>query len=150
MRELRAAVSVLRSPDGDDSWHPAPGLAGVEGLAEVARRAGLRAEVTVQGPPVPVPAAVEMSAYRIVQESLTNTVKHAGARQVRVALTYCPGELTVEVADDGVGGEPTGGGHGLLGMAERAAALGGRLDAGPAPGSGFRVYAALPIVEAGA
>jgi signal transduction histidine kinase len=146
MRELRAAVGVLRSPGGGyDAWSPAPGLAGVEGLAEIARQSGLVAEVVVAGEPAPVPAAVELSAYRIVQESLTNTVKHAGADRVRVLVTHRPGELTVEVTDDGRGGEPAGDGHGLLGMAERAAAVGGRLDAGPAPGGGFRVFARLPL-----
>ena len=103
---------------------------------------------SVEGPPREVPAGVGLSAYRIVQEALTNTLKHADARQARVAVRYRDNGLEVEVRDDGRGetnGDGDGDGHGLLGMRERALLLGGELEAGPAPEGGFAVTARFPL-----
>jgi len=111
--------------------------------------AGLPVTVEVTGTARPLPAAVGLAVYRIVQEALTNVTRHAGRPvTATVRLDYAPDQLTVEVTDDGPGAEDTSGaGSGLLGMAERAAALGGQLDAGPRPGGGFRVAARLPVRE---
>jgi signal transduction histidine kinase len=110
----------------------------------------LRVELSVTGAVGPLPAAVDLTAYRIVQESLTNVIRHAGAREATISIHYDPDAVVIEV-DDGGRGSPNGAlpavdGHGLAGMRERAAALGGRLEAGPAPhpGEGFRVRAWLP------
>jgi signal transduction histidine kinase len=134
--ELKAAVGVLRAA-------PAPGLAGLEALTRMAKGAGVETEVTVAGTVRPLPGAVDLTAYRIVQESLTNVVRHAHATRASVIVRYRPDALVVDVHDNGRGAG-NGSGHGLTGMRERAAAIGGTLEAGPAPSGGFRVHAELP------
>jgi signal transduction histidine kinase len=135
--ELKAAVGVLR-----DS--PAPGLAGLDTLTRMASGAGVETAVTVAGTVRPLPGTVDLTAYRIVQESLTNVVRHAQARTASVVVRYEPEKLVLEILDDGRGGGVNGSGHGLVGMRERAAAVGGTLEARPMPGGGFRVHAELP------
>ncbi len=130
---------------------PQPGLDRVEELTEPLRAAGLGVEVRREGEPAPLPAGVDLSAYRIVQEALTNTLRHAGASRAEVTLRYRPGEVELEVRDDGNGlapGDAGASGQGLTGMRERALLLGGTLEAGPLPRGGFRVHARLPL-EAG-
>ena len=141
--ELRATVGVLR---GDGAPHaPAPGLAALESLVRTTTSAGVDVAVEVDGPVRPLPNAIDLTAYRIVQESLTNVVRHARASAARVLVRFEPGEVVVQVSDDGAGANGRdAAGHGLLGMRERAAALGGTLAAGPAPGGGFTVRASLP------
>jgi signal transduction histidine kinase len=154
MAELRAAVGLLRDGGPDAPRAPAPGLHALDGLVGTAGRGGLDVEVSVAGDVRPLPAAVDLTAYRIVQESLTNVVRHAHASVARVAVRYEPDAVVVEVADDGRGTAAVNGrngagaGYGLVGMRERAVAVGGTLDAGPAPGGGFRVAARLPIRSA--
>jgi signal transduction histidine kinase len=148
--EMRRLLGVLRAdtePRG--SLAPAPGLADVEALAAEVARAGVRVEVRIEGTPAELPAGLELSAYRIVQEALTNVVRHAGPATARVAVRHAPDRVAVEVVDDGRGGDPGGGhgGHGIAGMRERAALYGGTLEAGPRPGGGFRVAASLPLDE---
>jgi signal transduction histidine kinase len=148
MAELRATVGVLREDAADAPLSPVPGLAELDGLVEVARDAGLRVEVSVDGAARPLPAPVDLSAYRIVQESLTNVVRHADADAATVHLRYDPDAVVVEVVDDGRAGSngtaASDDGYGLIGMRERAAACGGSFEAGPAPGGGYRVRARLP------
>jgi len=145
--EMRRLLGVLRQeaePRG--SLAPAPGLAEVEALAAEVARAGVRVEVHIEGTPCELPAGLDLSAYRIVQEALTNVVRHAGPATARVAVRYSPGQVALEVVDDGRGpGAEDRGGHGLAGMRERAALYGGTLEAGPVPGGGFRVAATLPV-----
>jgi signal transduction histidine kinase len=146
--EVRAALDLLREPEGETPRAPAPGLAQLEELVVAA--AELQVELSVTGAARPLPAAVDLTAYRIVQESLTNVIRHAEAGEATVSIHYEPDAVVVEVDDDGRGstnGAATAAdGHGLAGMRERAAALGGRLEAGPVPhrGGGFRVRAWLP------
>jgi len=119
-------------------------------LAEVAK-AGLGVRLRVKGTPWQLPAGVDLSAYRIVQEALTNVVKHAGEARAQVTIGYGDQEITVEVTDDGLGVTVPAGdgrvrvGHGLIGMRERVQVFGGDLEAGPQPGGGFRVAARLPL-----
>ena len=145
--EMRRLLGVLRQeaePRG--SLAPAPGLAEVEALAAEVARAGVRVEVHIEGTPCELPAGLDLSAYRIVQEALTNVVRHAGPATARVAVRYSPGQVALEVVDDGRGpGAEDRGGHGLAGMRERAALYDGTLEAGPVPGGGFRVAATLPV-----
>jgi signal transduction histidine kinase len=146
--ELRRLLGVLRSPGEPASREPQPGVAQLEPLVESVRRAGLPVEVRVEGDGRPLPPGVDLSAYRIVQEALTNSVKHAGPARASVLLRYGERELELEVVDDGRGSRAAGAapaGHGLAGMRERTALLGGELDAGPAPGGGFAVRARLPL-----
>jgi signal transduction histidine kinase len=147
--EMRRLLGVLRQeaePRG--SLVPAPGLAEVEALAAEVARAGVRVEVRIEGTPTLLPAGLDLSAYRIVQEALTNVVRHAGPATARVAVRYAPGQVAVEVVDDGRGAnDQGGGGHGIAGMRERAALYGGTLEAGPRPGGGFRVAASLPVED---
>jgi signal transduction histidine kinase len=199
LRELRAILNVLRQADDADPTQPTPGTAQLETLIDGARRAGLDTTFTLTGDPVPLPAAVDLAAYRIVQESLTNTIRHAGPATAAVSLGYHHDELRIEVTDTGRGpagaGQPAtspaapqaalpqpatspaapqaalpqpatspaapqaappqggpsqgsvtpGGGHGLAGMRERAAAVGGTVETGPGPGGGFRLAARLPL-----
>jgi len=146
MAELRRLVGVLR--DGEvpaPELAPAPTLACVDDLARA--DPGLAVDVRVEGEPVPLPATVDLSAYRIVQESLTNVRKHAGKAKAEVVVRYLPDAVEVEVLDDGRGAtvavEP--GGHGLVGMRERAAICGGSVSAGPRRGGGWHVRARLPL-----
>jgi len=150
LRELRAILNVLRQADDADPTQPAPGTAQLEDLIAGASRAGLETAFTVTGDPVPLPAAVDLAAYRIIQESLTNTIRHAGPATASVTLGYAHDELRVDVTDTGRG-QPVlagnGGGHGLAGMRERAAAVGGTVETGPGPAGGFRVAARLPLAD---
>jgi signal transduction histidine kinase len=146
LAELRSTIAPLREDESDLPRAPAPSLARLEPLLETAARAGLPVEVGVRGDPRPVPAAVDVAGFRIVQESLTNVVRHAHARRATVTLDYGPAFVELEVTDDGQGGNGAGGepGHGIAGMRERAEAMGGRVEAGPRFAGGFRVWARLP------
>lgn len=150
LREIRGVVGALRATD-DTPGAPQPALADLATLAATVTDAGLPVEVTVHGAPRPLPAGVERSAYRVVQEALTNSLKHAaGASQARVHVSFEPHRLTLTIADDGPrrGDEPTHtSGHGLIGMRERVALHGGVLTAAPQPGGGFRVHAVLPLTQ---
>jgi signal transduction histidine kinase len=131
--------------DGAD-YAPQPGLDRLDDLVARVRAAGLAVAISVEGAPRPLPAGVDLSAYRVVQEALTNTIKHAQATRADVTLRYRESELDVEVRDDGSGnGNGTGGGHGLIGMRERVTAFGGSLEAGPKSTGGFAVSARFPL-----
>ncbi|MGX1372109.1 signal transduction histidine kinase [Streptomyces canus] len=146
--ELRATVGLLRQPDdAPDSRAPLPGLADLDTLVGGIRAGGLSVTVSRTGLVRPVAPATELTAYRIVQESLTNTHKHARAAHAEVLLDYGASTLRVTVSDDGRPRAPKGPGtgHGLIGMRERATAIGGTLTAGPQPDGGFRVVAELPL-----
>jgi signal transduction histidine kinase len=141
LREVRGVLATLRPADESPPRAPAPGLADVEALGD-----GLDLTVVRTGEVTALPAEVDRAAYRIVQESLTNVRRHAGpAAAVTVSLDYAPTELHIRVDDTGPGCESTQDGSGIPGMRERAAALGGRLVAGPGPTGGFRVEASLPL-----
>ncbi|WP_424214112.1 sensor histidine kinase [Streptomyces sp. BI20] len=151
--ELRATVGLLRqSGDPAAPTEPAPGLAALDGLVDTFRNAGLPVTVALDAAAPALPAAADLAAYRVVQEALTNVRKHAGpGARAEVSVVRVPGAVEVTVLDDGGSGadpspEPVapGGGHGLLGMRERAGALGGRCEAGPRYGGGFRVHVVLP------
>ncbi|SEG92889.1 Signal transduction histidine kinase [Actinacidiphila yanglinensis] len=152
--DMRRFLGVLRDDEPDALRHPMPGIAQLDALAEQVRAAGLPTRLVVAGEPAAVPAAAQLTAFRLVQEALTNTLKHApaGAR-AEVRLSCGPDVLEVSVMDDGAGTEPQAppgpppplAGHGLAGMRERAAAYGGRLTAGPRPGGGWRVTAVLAL-----
>jgi signal transduction histidine kinase len=149
LSELRAILNVLRQADDADPTQPAPGTAQLDALIAGARRAGLDTTLTVTGEPFPLPAAVDLAAYRIVQESLTNAIRHAGPATAAVSLTYTGAELRIDVTDTGRGPKVSAAagdaGHGLAGMRERAAAVGGIVETGPGPHGGFRVAARLPV-----
>lgn len=149
LRELRAILNVLRQADETDPRDPTPSLADLGALITTVQQAGLPAELAIGGQPRTLPAAVELAGYRIVQESLTNTIRHAGPATASVSLDYGQQQLRIAVADTGTGtGAATGSdnpGHGLLGMRERATALGGTFHAGPTTRGGFQVAACLPI-----
>ncbi|TQM02091.1 sensor histidine kinase [Pseudonocardia kunmingensis] len=147
LREMRSTLGVLRGVDEGPPRTPVAGLARLEDLLAENRAAGLPVELEVVGERRELPPSVDQAAYRIVQESLTNTRRHAGPARARVALHYTGDDLEVRVEDDGPGAPAPAeapGGNGLPGMRERAAALGGTLDAGPRPTGGFRVHARLP------
>ena len=153
LHEMRLLVGMLRDPgDQPAELSPVPGLADLDRLIADTAVAGVIAEVDVEGEVRPLPPAADLSAYRIVQEALTNVVRHAGPTRARVLIGYRPGELSIEVTDDGPRGQAAtanrraGGGHGLIGMRERAALFGGKLEAGP-QAAGFRVRATLPVEE---
>lgn len=147
--ELRHLLGVLRPASTDDAMQPQPCLAELDTLVEQTRRAGVDVSLTTEGAVTGLPARVELSAYRIVQESLTNVIKHAGpGARTRVRLTNDGRSLLVEVTDDGSGGTVLpGAGHGIVGMRERALLLGGSLDVGPGADGGFGVRARLPLVR---
>jgi signal transduction histidine kinase len=142
--ELRSVLGVLRTDGAEPPLLPSPGLDRLGELAAHTRTAGIAVRVEREGVPRPVPAGVDAAAYRIVQEALTNAVRHSGGHAATVRLCYDPDALTIEVDDDGRAAGPPQPGNGVAGMTERARALGGTLDAGPRPGGGFRVLARLP------
>jgi signal transduction histidine kinase len=150
-RELRAILGVLRRVDDGQSAVPTRGLGGLDALAATTSSAGAPTRVTISGRPRPLLAAVDQAAYRIVQESLTNVLRHAGPANASVRVAYELDRLVVEVVDDGRApetadrGRPPGTEHGIAGMRERALALGGQLEAGRRAGGGFRVRASLPF-----
>jgi signal transduction histidine kinase len=147
LTELSRLLGVLRR-GGAAPREPEPGLDQLDRLLDQARRAGHHVDLVVSGDRRPLPSGVDLSAYRIVQEAMTNVLKHARGAPVEVRLGFAGGEVSIEVTDrGGVAVAPTaeGTGHGLIGMRERVAVFGGRLDAGPAPGGGFRVAASLPV-----
>jgi signal transduction histidine kinase len=150
--ELRRLLGVLRQ--GDDpvaSLEPNPGMAEIGRLADQIRSAGVEVELKVEGEPGDLPPGVDLSAFRIAQEGLTNVLKHGGG-VARVLVRYSPGAVAVEIADDGragTDGAPAEGtGHGLIGMRERVAVFGGQLTAGPVPGGGYQMSARLPYAAA--
>ena len=147
--ELQRLLGFLRREGEVDELTPQPGLGQLDALAEEVRHAGLHVEISVEGQVRPLPPTIELSAYRIVQESLTNTIRHAGATKATVLLRYEPRVLQIQVTDDGTGlhsnGEGESPGHGLIGMRERASLHGGRLSAGPRPEGGFGVSASFPL-----
>ncbi|WP_418955646.1 sensor histidine kinase [Streptomyces tritici] len=144
--EVRQVLSTLRAP-GDAPRTPAPGLDRLPELVEQAAAAGLAVEVTRTGTAAPVPPGADLAAFRIVQEALTNVVRHSGSRTARVRVDRAPDALELRIDDDGpaTGDDAGGSGHGLAGMRERAAALGGTIDAGARPDGGFRVRATIPL-----
>jgi signal transduction histidine kinase len=146
LEELRSMLAPLR--DGDHApLTPAPGLSRLPGLVDSTRSLGLAVVTEVSGAVVTLPAALDLAAYRIVQESLTNVVRHAQACRATVRLRYAEDALSIEVRDNGRGTSVAAPVHGsgITGMRERAASLGGELHAGPMPGGGFLVEATLPL-----
>jgi signal transduction histidine kinase len=146
LAEMRRLLGAMRR-DGDDlDLAPQPGLDGLDSLIEEVGRAGLPVRLHVDGEPAPLPRAVDLSAYRIVQEGLTNALKHARASHADVTLRYGADELQIEVRDDGVGSSSSDGlGHGLVGVRERVKIYGGEMTAGAASGGGFVLSTRLPL-----
>jgi signal transduction histidine kinase len=157
--ELRRVLGVLRT--GGQDTTPQPGLADLDALLDSARSGGVTVTVTCSGNAVTLPEGVDLSAYRIVQEALSNAMRHAPGSHVRLHVAYRPDSLELEVRNDAdpkippagsavpvlvaSGARAGGGGHGLVGMRERATMLGGSLDAGPTADGGFRIAAVLPV-----
>jgi signal transduction histidine kinase len=148
LAETRRLLGVLRGSGDEVERAPQPGIAALPALVASIREAGLPVSLAVDGERAQLPGAVDVSAYRIVQEALTNALKHAGPARARVSV-HCSGDaVTIEVRDDGLGAAGTAdeaGGHGLVGMRERVAVLGGELRAGPEPSGGYAVRAMLPL-----
>jgi signal transduction histidine kinase len=148
LAEMRRMVGVLRRPEEAPALAPQPSLEHLGGLVAQAREAGLPVELRIEGEPVQLPAGVDLTAYRLVQEGLTNAMKHAHAERTQVVVRYGDKDIEVSVTDDGQGrGDGTSGGHGLVGMRERVSVYGGELEAGPRPGGGYRLRARLPVVS---
>jgi len=146
LAEMRRVVGVLRRPEEAPALAPQPSLEQIERLVEQTREAGLPVDLRIEGDPVPLPAGLDLTAYRLVQEGLTNTLKHARAQRAEVVVRYGDGQVELIVSDDGQGGGNGGGsGHGLVGMRERVSVYGGELEAGPRDGGGFRLRATLPV-----
>jgi signal transduction histidine kinase len=150
MGELRRLLGLLRVDDSTDDPLPQPRLAGVPALLETIRVAGLRATLEVSGDPIGLAPGLELNAYRIIQEALTNSLKHARASEVRVHVSYTPGAVELEITDDGpMSALPNGsGGQGLIGMRERALLHGGELQVSPLDSRGYRVWVRLPLESA--
>jgi signal transduction histidine kinase len=146
LTEMRRMIGVLRGNDGAPDLAPPPTLAQLDRLVETVRAAGLDVVVQHDGVPVPLPPGLDLTAYRLVQEALTNTLKHASATRAAICLRYGDGRLTVRVRDDGCGPAPDAEpGTGLTGMRERVAVYDGHLVAGPARGGGYELCAELPL-----
>jgi signal transduction histidine kinase len=149
LAEIRRLLGLVRSGEGAAAYAPTPGLADLPRLADEVRGAGLGVDLAVSAHATGLPPGVELAAYRIVQEALTNTVLHARAHRATVRLDIDAGTLRVVVTDDGTGGDDGrhSGGQGLVGMRERVTVYGGTLDVGPGPAGGYRVAATLPFDE---
>jgi signal transduction histidine kinase len=148
LAEMRRLLELLQSSDGPNGLAPQPGLGHLEELLDATRATGLAVDLTVDGSERPLPDGVDLSAYRIVQEALTNVLKHSGSSTADVRLAYRPDALEIEVGDRGIGvpgPAADGQGHGLIGMRERAALFGGSFEAGARPGGGYVVRARLPL-----
>jgi signal transduction histidine kinase len=142
----------LRNEDGDIAEHaPAPRLEDLPALVSRVEASGVGVDLSVEPSPLELPAGVSLSAYRIVQEALTNVLRHAGAARARVDVRHADGSIQIEVSDDGRGLAATstsnGSGHGIAGMRERVAVYGGTLHTGPRPGGGFVVRARIPYEQ---
>jgi signal transduction histidine kinase len=155
LHEMRALLGVLRTdstaPAGHDSdLVPEPGLADLDALIERAAHAGLRVDLDVRGQRSPLSAGLNLAAYRVIQEAITNVVKHAATDRCRVTIAYQEDALTLEVTDSGSGQYGSGKqttGHGIVGMRERVGMYGGQFHAAPLPGHGFQVTARFPLAE---
>jgi signal transduction histidine kinase len=149
MAEMRRLFGVLRSEEDALALTPQPGLGELDRLLEQVRAAGLPVELDIEGERAELPPGVDLAAYRIVQEGLTNALRHAGPASASVRLRYGGEELEVVVEDDGSGpnGSAPAGGHGLVGIRERVTLYGGSFEAGPGAGGGFRLAARLPVRE---
>jgi signal transduction histidine kinase len=148
LTEMRRLIGILTDPGTGADLAPQPGLAQLDALLETVRSAGVSVEAVTRGQPRPLPPTADLTAYRVVQEALTNVVKHAGGAHARVLLDWSADALAIEVADDGRGGAADAGGghgHGLIGMRERVALYGGSLETGARPGGGFAVRVRLPL-----
>jgi signal transduction histidine kinase len=146
LAEMRRMVGVLRRPEEAPALAPQPSLEHLDKLVEQTREAGLPVELRIEGDPLPLPAGLDLTAYRLVQEGLTNALKHARAQHAEVLVHYSDGHVELTVSDDGRGaGDRDGGGHGLVGMRERMTVYGGELEAGPRPEGGYRLRARLPV-----
>ena len=143
--EMRRLLGILRGDDDNRQLAPQPGISDIDALIEQVRGAGLPVDVIVEGETKPLPPGVDLAAYRVVQEALTNTLKHAGAARAEVSIRYRPTALELAVTNDGFAQRNGRGGHGLVGMRERIALYGGEFDAGPRSGGGYAVRAALPL-----
>ncbi len=148
--EMRRLVSMLRSGDESLPLAPQPSLKALDALVDQVRAAGLPVQLAIEGEPRDLPPGVDLSAFRIVQEALTNALNHAGPARARVVLRYRSDELELEIADDGTGagGDAPGSGYGLIGMRERVSVYGGELQAGQQPGGGYALRVRLPLGSA--
>jgi len=147
MAEMRRLLGMLRRSDDELALAPQPSLRHLDHLAAHVRGAGMPVDLRIEGEPCPMPPGIDLSAYRIVQEALTNALKHAGPARARVTVRYGASELEIEVTDDGAGG-PQGapaGAHGLVGMRERVSLFGGDLATGTRDNGGYAVRARLPL-----
>jgi signal transduction histidine kinase len=152
LADTRRLLGVLRDTGEETGLAPQPSIGELDALAASVRAAGLPVNLVIKGEPAALPAAVDVSVYRIVQEALTNVVKHAGPARADVTIGCADEEVTIEITDDGTGHPRDGtrvGGHGLAGMRERVAIFGGELHAGPQPDGGFAVRARLPLLADG-
>jgi signal transduction histidine kinase len=151
--ELQRLLAVLRPGEGGYPRAPHPGLGQLDSLLAHVRRAGLRVDLRFEGQRTPLPVGIDVSTYRIIQEGLTNALKHAGPVATAVTLRYQPRALTVEIRNAAGRGHtlaPAAGGHGLMGMRERVAMYGGDLDAGASPAGGYTLRVRLPLETDGA
>jgi signal transduction histidine kinase len=148
LADMRRVLGVLHTHDEPNGHAPQPGLAVIDELVDRVRAAGLKVTLSTEGEPPSISSGLDLTAYRIIQEALTNTLRHAKASEARVSIKYSPQSIGLEVADDGIGPSKNGSGargHGLDGMRERAALFGGTVSEGPNPGRGYRVRAELPV-----
>jgi signal transduction histidine kinase len=146
LAEMRRLLGVLRKEDEELALAPLPSLDHLDSLVAHMRLIGLPVDLRFEGPRRPVPPGVDISVYRIVQEALTNAMRHAGPARARVVVRYLESKIEVEIADDGLGPQTSNGsGHGLVGMRERVALYGGELETGPREGGGFTVRATIPF-----
>ena len=152
---MRALLGVLRDEGTSDAGLiPAPGLADLKTLADRTAEAGVRVDLDIHGGRPPLPAGLDLAAYRVIQEAITNVIKHAVTDRCRVVVGYADEALNLEITDNGIGAAPsTPGpetGHGISGMRERVGMYGGEFSAAPRPGGGFRVSARFPLTGAAA
>jgi signal transduction histidine kinase len=154
LAEMRRLLGVLGGPEDLRMLSPQPGLEDLPELVSRTDAAGLSAQLRIEGEPISVSPGLGLCVYRVVQEALTNAIKHAGAARAEVRVRWCGDALELEVIDDGHGANPRAGGeksgHGILGMRERAALHGGSVETGPAPAGGFAVRARIPLQAMGA